>query len=147
MKLIAVKDGRYGFHITASLHLSAEKDHSLFVFLEELVFNGGEGLPLFKVCIENGSYCLKVLRQLDGYMDVFDEFESMFLNNLKVVETGSIGIGSFVLSEDASITLYGNLCLISSVASLKGTVQASFGKDCEDNPLLITLVVSDYSVQ
>lgn len=147
MKLTAVKDGRYGFHVTASLHLSAEKDNSLFVFLDELVFTGGNVLPLFKVCIENGSYCLKVLRPMEWYMDVFDEFESMFLNNIKIVKTGSLGIGSFVLPEDASVVLYGNLCLISSVASLKGIVQASFGKDCEDNPLLITLAVNDYSIQ
>lgn len=139
MKLRAVKEGRYGFELTASVYPSLEPKGGSFVYLESLYFNGGCKEPLFHIKLYRGGYTVEFLRDIKGYGERINEFEDLFFGTqgylISLFEESCV----CTLSERASVYLYSVLCHICNSSRIDATAYAVAGKDGQQYPIKITL--------
>ena len=152
MKLRAVKEGKYGFNLTATLYPSAEKDQSHFVYLDSLELTGGTKKPLVKILVMQGSYALQILKSLEGYEDGVKDFESIFLNTHGIILEVESYYKSFInpensegviisLPEETNLFIYDVLCSILRVSRLNATAYAQVGMEGDTHPVKITVGV------
>lgn len=133
MTLHAIKRGRYGFSLTASVYPALKPEEGWFVFLESLEVGSG----VVSVNCEGGTYHIKVVNSVE-VADIVEFFEKSFLG-----QTGYVPVdrphfeGS--LDDKASMYLYSVLLQILLIASPNETAYAMVGIDGEENPVQITI--------
>lgn len=144
MRLKAVKEGKYGFELTADVFPPLKNKEGYFVYLDKLFFYGGSEKPLFCMSVFRGTYAVEFLADnLKVFEDAINEFESIFF--------GTVGSLIYISNHYVVSELPDKMCeyffhvLLSMLkaARVDATAYATICEDGLQNPVKITLDINN----
>lgn len=146
MKLVAIKEGIYGFKLTASLHEALKAGEGLFVFLERLILGKDSTKPILSVSCPFGGYVIDVYENVKSNKEIIESFERIFLNCQGYISSQDGKVFSVCLDDELSLNLYGVLHQILLLSKLNSTSYACVGVDGSENPVKIYLEVENSTI-
>lgn len=146
MKLVAIKEGIYGFKLTSSLHEALKAGEGLFVFLESLILGQDLDKPILSVSCPYGGYVIDVYENVESNKEIIESFERIFLNCQGYISCETDKTFSVCLGDELSLNLYGALHQILLLSKLNSTSYACVGMDESENPVKIYLEVENSTI-